>query len=264
MKSMSGYKAPAYSHLLRPLESPVFRRFCYTQEGDLYTANHVTIGNRNLFMTTFATPRLIADFDLTLRPANNRRTYTDAFLLAQLIACAERLGSSPTMDEFNADASTSVHAHTLIDRFGSWNAAKRRAGLSVNRFATDEELLGSLKALAAQIGRAPSSREVEAARPLTASPSTYAHHFGSLKGALKAAGIDVAITVDEQLEAAIRAGVRAASRLGYVPSRTEWTQLRESDLSLPTEWQVYRLCRNDRMSAWRTFTALVEDSLAQA
>ena len=77
--------------------------------------------------------------------AGMRKRYSDAQILAQLSACAERLGKSPTMREFEADAETTVHPQTVIEHFGSWNAAKRQAGLVPRRFATREELLDQLR-----------------------------------------------------------------------------------------------------------------------
>ena len=55
-------------------------------------------------------------------------------MLDDLTACAERLGRSPTMREFASDPDTTVHPQTIVDRFGSWNAAKQRAGLVPRRF----------------------------------------------------------------------------------------------------------------------------------
>ena len=40
---------------------------------------------------------------------------------------------------------TTVHPQTVIEHFGTWNAAKRQAGLVPRRFATREELLGLLR-----------------------------------------------------------------------------------------------------------------------
>ena len=73
--------------------------------------------------------------------AGIRKRYTDEQILAELAACAKRLGKSPTMREFAADPETSVHPQTVIEHFGSWNEAKRTAGLVPRRFATREELL---------------------------------------------------------------------------------------------------------------------------
>ena len=84
-------------------------------------------------------PQELAEFQ-----AGIRKRYTDEQIVAEILACAERLGRSPTMREFAADTETAVHPQTVIEHFGSWNAAKRAAGLVPRRFATREELLGLL------------------------------------------------------------------------------------------------------------------------
>ena len=60
--------------------------------------------------------------------AGLRRRYTDEEILDELRASATRMGRSPTMREFAADAEASVHPQTVIEHFGTWNAAKRAAG----------------------------------------------------------------------------------------------------------------------------------------
>src|SRR5918999_2698363 len=79
--------------------------------------------------------------------AGIRKRYSNDQILGELRASAERLGRSPTMREFAGDPETTVHPQTVIEHFGSWNRAKRRAGLVPRRFATPEELLGVLRAL---------------------------------------------------------------------------------------------------------------------
>ena len=74
--------------------------------------------------------------------------------------CAERLGRSPTMREFAADEETQVHPQTVIEHFGSWNAAKRHAGLVPRRFATREELLAAAR-LGEELGRTPTARDLD-------------------------------------------------------------------------------------------------------
>ena len=83
-----------------------------------------------------------------------RRRYTDEQILAELKACAERLGRSPTMRELADDDGSPLHPQTVIERFGSWNAAKRRAGLAPRRFATREDLLARLRELGEELGPA--------------------------------------------------------------------------------------------------------------
>ena len=99
-------------------------------------------------------PRELAKFQ-----AGIRKRYTDEQIVAEIIACAERLGRSPTMREFAADDETAVHPQTVIEHFGSWNAAKRAAGLVPRRFATREELLGLLRTLGEELGRPPTARD---------------------------------------------------------------------------------------------------------
>src|SRR5881227_3140236 len=98
-------------------------------------------------------PKQLAEFQ-----AGIRKRYSDDQILAELRACAERLGRSPTMREFSADGETAVHPQTVIEHFGSWNNAKRAAGLVPRRFATRGELLGLLRELGEEIGRPPSAR----------------------------------------------------------------------------------------------------------
>ena len=95
--------------------------------------------------------RAVADIDreaLAEFQAGIRKRYTDEQILAELKQSAERLGRSPTMREFAADSKTTVHPQTVIEHFGSWNRAKRKAGLVPRRFATREELLALLSYIA--------------------------------------------------------------------------------------------------------------------
>src|SRR5258706_7738493 len=87
--------------------------------------------------------------------AGIRKRYSNEQIVAELIACADRLGKSPTMKEFAADPQTRVHPQTVIEHFGTWNAAKRAAGLVPRRFATREELLEVLRQLGDELGRTP-------------------------------------------------------------------------------------------------------------
>src|SRR5258706_11625324 len=104
-------------------------------------------------------PAALADFQ-----AGIRKRYSDEQILAELRASAARLGRSPTMREFAADPDTAVHPQTVIEHFGSWNAAKRSAGLVPRRFATREELLGLLKELGEELGRVPTAKDLDARR----------------------------------------------------------------------------------------------------
>ena len=223
--------------------------------------------------------------------AGIRKRYTDEQILEELTACAQRLGRSPTMREFAEDPETSVHPQTVIEHFGSWNEAKRKAGLVPRRFATREELLALLKELGDELGRIPTARDIEAHRGRMPSKSLYWHTFGSLANALREAGFDVPVG-EEKLERALEQGVALARKLRRLPKFADWTEARRQDESLMTEWQIYRMFegalqpaaggpqakdgrggeaatpsnrrRKRRLGAWSTFQFLIRERLLES
>lgn len=205
-----------------------------------------------------ATPR-IDPHALAAFRASMRRQYSDDEMRAQLRACAGALGRSPTMREFDAWDGSSIHSQTVIARFGSWNRAKREAGLLPRRGATKQELLQALRDLGETTGRVPTSRDIDAHRGLVPSKSLYWHTFGSLTGALREAGFDVPMG-EERLERAVEQGVELARRLGHLPTFAEWGAARREDPRLLTEWQIYRMFE-ERSSAWITFQFLLKERL---
>jgi Homing endonuclease associated repeat len=188
-----------------------------------------------------------------------RRRYSDEAIIAELKACAERLGRSPTMREFASDSKTRVHPQTVIEHFGSWNEAKRRAGLVPRRFATREELLELLKQLGQKLGRTPTAKDLDANRRSMPSKSLYWHTFGSLTTALREAGFDVPVG-EERLERAVDQGAELARSLGRLPKFADWGGARRADETLLTEWQVYRMF-DARRGAWSTFQFLIRERL---
>src|SRR5579871_4811699 len=190
-----------------------------------------------------------------------RKRYSDEQILDELRAHAARLGRSPTMKEFAADPETKVHPQTVIEHFGTWNAAKRAAGLVPRRFATREELLEVLHSLGAELGRMPTARDLDERRGRMPSKSLYWHMFGSLSGALREAGYDVAIG-EERLERAVEQGAELARTLGRLPKFADWTEVRKSSPEMLTEWQVYRMF-DARRGAWATFQFLVAKRLGE-
>jgi Homing endonuclease associated repeat len=193
--------------------------------------------------------------------AGLRKRYTDAQILEELRACAERLQRSPTMREFAADPETRVHPQTVIEHFGTWNAAKRAAGLTPRRFIRREELLDQLRELGAELGRVPTARDIEARRGRMASKSLIWHTFGSLTNALREAGFDVPVG-EERLERAVAHGAFLARRLGRLPKMADWKRARSDDPSLPSEWQVYRMV-DVSPGAWSAFQFLVRERLRE-
>src|SRR5580765_5555308 len=208
--------------------------------------------------------RAVANIDpqaLEAFRAGIRRRYSDEQILEALRASAERLGRSPTMKEFGSDPQAGMHPQTVIEHFGTWNAAKRAAGLMPRRFATREELVGQLRRLGDELGRIPTARDLDDRRGTMPSKSLYWHTFGSLAIALREAGFDVAVG-EERLERAIAQGSALARSLGHLPKFADWQQARKADSSMLTEWQVYRMFEA-RRGAWATFQYLVRERLLE-
>ena len=193
--------------------------------------------------------------------AGLRRRYSDEEIVEQLQAAAGRLGRSPTMREFAGDPETTVHPQTVISHFGSWNAAKRAAGLVPRRFTTREDLVRLLRELGERLGRTPTARDLDENRGLVPSKSLYWHTFGSLTNALREAGFDVPVG-EERLERAVEQGAELAQKLKRLPKFADWAEARKHDASFLTEWQVYRMF-DARRGAWATFQFLIQQLLTE-
>ena len=205
--------------------------------------------------------RRIDEAELAAFRAGLRRRYTDEDILEALRAAAERLGRSPTMREFARDPEARVHPQTVIEHFGTWNAAKRAAGLFPRRFLTREELLEQLRRLGAEVGRTPTVRDLRSRGRSLPSPSLYTHTFGSFTNALREAGFDVPLG-EEKLARAIEHGAELARSLGRLPKMADWAAARRTDPRLLSEWQVYRLLDVPR-GAWTAFQYLVRERLGE-
>ena len=110
-------------------------------------------------------------------------------------AAGVRRAARPVADDARVRGrpETTVHPQTVIEHFGSWNAAKRAAGLVPRRFATRDELLGLLRELGEELGRPPTARDIDEHKGRLPSKSLYWHTFGSLderaaRGGVRRAG----------------------------------------------------------------------------
>jgi hypothetical protein len=204
-------------------------------------------------------PLRIDEAELAAFRAGLRRRYSDAEILEELRAAAQRLGRSPTMREFAQDPEARVHPQTVIEHFGTWNAAKRSAGLFPRRFLTRDDLLEQLRTLGDDLGRTPTARDLAARRRALPSSSLYAHTFGSLANALREAGFEV-LQGEERLERAIDQGAELAKAIGRLPKMSDWADARRESQALLSEWQVYRLLDVPR-GAWTAFQFLVRERL---
>ncbi len=209
---------------------------------------------------TGSKPR-IDEAELAAFRAGLRRRYTDEDILEELRAAAKRLERSPTMREFAQDPESRIHPQTVIEHFGTWNAAKRAAGLFPRRFLTRDDLLAQLRGLGEELGRTPTARDLAARRHTLPSGSLYAHTFGSLTNALREAGFDVPVG-EERLDRAVEHGAALARELGRLPKMADWADARRADPRLLSEWQVYRLLDVPR-GAWTAFQYLVRERLRE-
>jgi Homing endonuclease associated repeat len=207
-------------------------------------------------------PVRIDEAELAAFRAGMRRRYSDEEILDELRAAAERSGRSPTMREFAQDPEARVHPQTVIEHFGTWNAAKRAAGLFPRRFLTHAELLEQLRALGEELGRTPTARDLAARRRSMPSGSLYTHTFGTLGNALREAGFEV-LQGEERLERAVGQGAALAVELGRLPKMADWAEARRADSALLSEWQVYRLLDVPR-GAWSAFQFLVRERLRES
>lgn len=140
----------------------------------------------------------------------NRVRYTREDILRQLRELVEKLGHVPTKPEIDAASRRGeiASSSTIGARFkGGVQAALKEAGVnaperpratpkrkpprSPAKRYTQEEILESLRQLAAELGHTPTQREIKAASKTgkCAAPTTIATSFGSLTDALSAAGL---------------------------------------------------------------------------
>ena len=162
-------------------------------------------------------------------------------LLTALQDFADKLGKPPSSAEMNV---LGPHASsTYTDRFGSWDDALRAAGLDPSKIRTTEgtreelpdalsngedkpkisgdELIEVLQDLADDLGRTPTTAEMDEQGPY--SSSTYTGWFGSWDNALRAAGLEVNQyrISDEQLRTALQ---DLADDLGRTPTTAEMNE----------------------------------------
>jgi hypothetical protein len=110
-------------------------------------------------------------------------------LVDELVRLAEELGESPSTSEMDEIGRYSVSAYQSC--FGSWNAAKKKAGLGTTPARpsySDEELLAALRERADESGQAPTSQQMDS---FEGSPNSgvYRTRFGSYNSAVIAAGL---------------------------------------------------------------------------
>jgi hypothetical protein len=118
--------------------------------------------------------------------SHDRRNISDDDLLADMRRVAGGL-DSPMLKQRDYGTLGRYAIQTVIRRFGSWNAAVERAGLTktVERQISNEQLFENMLALWTTLGRQPLYPDVRAPQS-TYHVATYERRFGSWRSALEA------------------------------------------------------------------------------
>ena len=200
----------------------------------------------------------LAEFQAGLRKRYTRRADPRRSCAPARSAWASRRRCASS----SADPETTVHPQTVIEHFGTWNAAKRRAGLVPRRFATREELLALLRELGDELGRTPTAKDLEARRGSHAVQAPLLAHVRlaqqrPARGRLRRRRRRGAPGAGD------RPGRASGHPIGRLPKFADWAEARKTDIGMLTEWQVYRMF-DARRGAWSTFQFLIRERLASA
>lgn len=132
-------------------------------------------------------------FKERLEDKNKKGTCPDQ-LLDTIKKCAEKLGHTPSKNEFIAHYDSQRFVHLIYKTFGSWTKAIKMARLTASekkagkkKEYSNEELLDYLSIYHQENGNIPT--ESDARRGLIPDVGVYKRHFGSLPKARKLAGI---------------------------------------------------------------------------
>lgn len=178
-------------------------------------------------------------------------------LLADLQSVADIVGETPSEREYSDYGEYAVK--TYCKRFGGWNSALRAAGFepNVEMNISEETLITALQEFAEELGRPPTTEEMDQDGPYTAGP--YKEAFGNWNQALRQSGLEVHSVWDVSEEDLISEFKRLAKELGHVPRRDEmqnqgkwsaavyqkrfgsWNDaLRAADLEPSERWRISR------------------------
>jgi len=159
--------------------------------------------------------------------------YTDDDLIKSLQKCAEQNDGHISQDIYKKDC-PSPSAHTIIERFGSWENALEKAGLRTNTYRnepyTKEEMITALQRFYQENGGYISNTTYYASGR-TPSPSAIRNTFGSWNQALIEAGIPINVKqklrfTKKQMIVSLK---RVAEQVPTVLSRKLYQSLKQKD-----------------------------------
>jgi hypothetical protein len=151
----------------------------------------------------FAPPPAAAHFDrrelarLGYRRHRRHQQWGEAEIVGALQAWAETHGRSPTWTEWRKADAMHPGSITVIQRYGKWSRALRRAGLKPSEPTMpprnwpwkDMEIITALRDWTAEHGRLPTWADWLGATPRHPCTHTVQEHFGNWRNGLVAAGL---------------------------------------------------------------------------
>jgi hypothetical protein len=122
-----------------------------------------------------------------LEPNPVYKAVTRRELIVELQRVADELGKTPTYSEMRERGNYGTSAYE--NRFGGWTDAVEAAGLKPQSRGslTDGQLLAELRRLADELGKTPTTSEMD--EHGTYSAPTYSNRFDGWNNAIKAAGL---------------------------------------------------------------------------
>jgi hypothetical protein len=143
-------------------------------------------------------------------------------MLAELERLTEKLGSPPTQSQMTQHGRFSFKAYQ--NHFGSWNQALDAASLDLNKekWLTIEDLVEELERLADELGRTPTSRDMDARGRY--SSSAYSRKFEAWNAAIQQAGLELGRQREIPREDLVDAMHGLVDDIGHLPTHTQMDQ----------------------------------------
>jgi len=170
---------------------------------------------------------------------NQRISIPTDDLVTELQRLADELDKTPSKEDMTKHGEYGTS--TYINQFEDWNSALREADLSPNRGVSREDLIEALQTLATDLGRPPTSSEIEEQGRYSA--WAYQEYFGSVRSARAEAGLNRNVgqptrrTDDDDLLSEL---CRLNEELGHPPTHTDMDEEGEYSASL----------YHERFSSW--------------
>lgn len=154
--------------------------------------------------------------------------YSEQDYVESLLEAQRLLDHSPSRAEYR-DLGLEPTAEAFEKRYGSWNSAKREAGLETQPATieidyTERDCIEALHEVAEEIGRSPSRNEY-AELGLMPSASVITKTFDGWNAAKRAAGLEVVREFSYSKDECIQALLVAEEMLGHAPSESEYREL---------------------------------------